>query len=87
MGLRQFFKDFDEANRTSLPHMRSANATQEKIIALLREVEAKDSGLTPEEKSGRRQEIDELWEQLRGERRAARQPGDDLKAHYPRWVK
>lgn len=79
-------KDDVEAMQTSTPHLQTANTKQERIIALLREVESDASGLSPEERAARRREIDELWEQVRRDTLAARRPMDELKAKHPRWI-
>jgi hypothetical protein len=73
--------------QVSTPHLQAANSTREKIIALLGEVENEHSGLSPEERAARRQEIDELSKQERREQQAARRPMDELKARHPRWIK
>jgi hypothetical protein len=82
----RILKDAVEAMRASTPHLQAANATQEKLIALLREVKDEHSGLSAEEQAARREEIDRLREQARDESRAARRPMDELKERYPRWV-
>jgi hypothetical protein len=87
MGVRQFLKDFGEAVEGSSSRLRSANETQERVIARLRELQAEDAALTPEEESARRKEIDALWLQLRREKQAAREPIDDLQARYPGLIK
>jgi len=87
LPLARVLKDTFGAIETSTPHLRTANATQEKIMALLREVENEPSRLSPEEQAARRREIDELWEQVRSDQQAARRPMDELKARHPRWIK
>jgi hypothetical protein len=83
----RILKDAVEAMRASTPHLQAANATQEKLIALLREVQDEHSGLSDEERAARRKQIDQLREQARDESRAARRPMDDLKERYARWIK
>jgi len=73
--------------RASTPHLRAANETQEKINALMGEVQDEHSTLSPEERATRRQEIDELWEQARREQDGFRSQMDELKARHPRWIK
>jgi hypothetical protein len=87
LPLPQVLKDVVEAMKTSTPPLRAANAKQEKIIALLDEVENERSRLSAEERDARRREIDGLWKQVRCEKNAARRPMDELKARYPRWIK
>jgi hypothetical protein len=87
LPLPRVLKDTIEALQTSTPHLQAANTTQEKIIALLREVENEHSRLSPEERVARHREIDELWEQVRHEKDASRALMDDLKTRYPRWIK
>jgi hypothetical protein len=77
------FRDITQAQQASTPHLEAANLAQEKIVALLKEVESEHSGLTEDEKAARRREIDELWEEVRREKEAARLPMDDLKARHP----
>jgi hypothetical protein len=79
-------KDTVEAIEASAPHQRAANSTQETIMALLREVENEPSRFSPEERAARHREIDELWEEVRREKRAASRPMDELKARHPRWI-
>jgi hypothetical protein len=84
--LRHLFTDITQAQKASTPHLQAANVAQEKIVALLKEVESRHSDLTDDQKAARRQEIDELWEQVRSEKEAARRPMDELKARHPGWI-
>ena len=87
LPLPRVLKDVVEAMQASTPHLQAANTRQERIIALLREVNDERSKLGPEERATRQQEIDELWEQVRREHDAAHRPMDELKERYPRWIK
>ena len=80
-------RDLRSAIETSTPQLRKANETQETIMRLLHEANDSNSGLTPEERAARRREADDLWEQLRGEKQAARRPMDELQARHPRWIR
>ncbi|MHB1538480.1 MAG: hypothetical protein ACYCUM_09225 [Solirubrobacteraceae bacterium] len=85
--LRQFFSDLTQAIQVSLPYQDAAIDRQEKFIALMREIQSKDSRLSPDEKAARRREIEELRKQGHREAAAHSQPWEDLQARYPRWIK
>ncbi len=79
-------REVGEALQSAWPLLQAANATQQKIIALLREVKDEGLRLTSEERATRQREIDELREQMGREKRAARRPMEELKARYPQWI-
>jgi hypothetical protein len=50
---------------------------------LLEELQDNGSGLSDEERAGRRRELDELRERFSEELKAVQQPFDELKARHP----
>jgi hypothetical protein len=83
----RLLKEITAAQQTSALHLQAANATQAKVVTLLRELQAEHSGLSPEDRAARHREIDELNRQAHREQQAARRPMEELKVRYPRWIK
>jgi len=86
-GTARVLKEIVGTQQTVTPHLQAANTTYAKMIALLREVEDEQSGLSADQRDARRREIDVLMEQVRSEHEAIHRAGDGLKTRYPRWVK
>lgn len=82
----RILKDITEAQRASVPHLEAANALHQRVIALMIELEREGSAMNAEKRGVRQRELDELREQYRREQEAAREPMDELKARYPRWI-
>jgi hypothetical protein len=87
LPLPRLLRDIFEAQHASTPHLKAANATQARIIALLREVGDEDSGLSAEDRAARHREIDELRKKAGRDQEKASRPMEELKARYPRWIK
>ena len=54
------FGDLVETQRASLPHLKEANAAQERMLALLRELKEQGSGLSSRQRAARLRELAEV---------------------------
>lgn len=82
----KIFGDLVETQQAALPHLEAANAAQERMLALLRELEDEHSGLSSRQRAARRRELAEVQERLAREHQAVRREMDDLKAKHPRLI-